>query len=233
MLSYFSPSLCGFVVGCVVFIGGFPVKYPAVDWVDHFFQLMHLSPGASGEVGFLGIPPANETVAVLNRAFFSRGVSPRVVDVTPDNIFYLFRIQEFTSVVGGNWTYSSKRLAWNHAFYRFNDIFLCDMVDEFDDITPALSVDKHKKPCLCLSRTRRQCPFRNVRSGFSCSRLQACRWAWVCLERSSRDEALYLWVFCSGDTGFARTWHWYHLHWKLATLKIGNIPVPRSPLSWA
>ena len=107
---------------------------------------MHLSPGASGEVGFLGIPPAHETVAVLNRAFFPGGVSPRVVDVASGNIFYLLRIQEFTSVVGGNGAYSSKRLACNHAFYRLDDIFLCDMVDEFDDITPALSVDKHKQP---------------------------------------------------------------------------------------
>ncbi len=63
-------SLCGFVVGSVIFIGGFAIKKFSMNRVDDLFKMMHLRSCALSEVGSLGIPPADEFVAVFDRAFF-------------------------------------------------------------------------------------------------------------------------------------------------------------------
>ena len=60
---------------------------------------MHFAASALAEVRALGIPPADEPVAVLDRPFLPGGVGPCVVDVAADDGLDLVRIEELASVV--------------------------------------------------------------------------------------------------------------------------------------
>ena len=79
-----------------------PVDELTEDRDDGALEVVHVRSSALAEVGSLLVPPADESVAVLDESLYPQGVGTRVVDVASDGGLDLLRVQELASVVGGD-----------------------------------------------------------------------------------------------------------------------------------